>query len=80
MPTDKLLHALVGALIVALLFPVSPLAAALTVSLAAVGKELYDVKYSERHTAEIADAFATLAGGIGAYAALAILLHLKGLL
>lgn len=63
MPTDKLLHLLVGALIVALLWPVSGLASAVCCFAAALAKEVYDGQHPEVHTPDLLDVVATLAGG-----------------
>lgn len=77
MPTDKLLHALVGALIVATLFPLGPGVAAVSLATAAVGKELYDAQHRESHTPEFADAAVTFAGGIGSYVWLSLVPYVK---
>lgn len=63
MSNDKLLHVLVGALIVALLWSVSPLASAVCCFAAAVGKEIYDEQHRDVHTPDLLDVVATLAGG-----------------
>lgn len=67
---DKANHALYGAGIFAAAYvlltlqalPALPLAAAAVV-VAAVGKELYDRAHRAKHTPDIMDALATLAGG-----------------
>jgi hypothetical protein len=64
MPADKLLHLLVGALIVALLWPVSGTASAVCCFVAAVGKEIYDDQHRDVHTPDMLDIVATLAGGV----------------
>lgn len=61
MPTDKLLHLLVGSAIAALVYPFGILWAIAAVSVAAVGKEIYDS--TGRGNVELLDAMATLAGG-----------------
>jgi len=61
MPTDKLLHLLVGIAIAAALYPFGLIPAMLAVTIAAVGKELYDSTGSGH--VEVLDAVATLAGG-----------------
>ena len=67
MSTDKLLHLLVGALIVALLWPVGPLAPGVASGVfcfaSAVGKEIYDSRHRDAHTPDLLDIVATLAGG-----------------
>lgn len=64
LPIDKLLHLLVGALIVALLWPLNPALACSVCVAAAVGKELYDARHPERHTADRFDAAFTSLGGV----------------
>lgn len=63
MPTDKLAHACLGALIAGgTLVLAGPMWAFTAVLIAAVGKELYDLR---RHgEPDIWDAVATLAGGL----------------
>ena len=60
-PTDKLLHLLVGIAIAAILYPFGILWACLAVFIAAIGKEAYDA--TGRGNVELLDAVATLAGG-----------------
>ena len=62
-PTDKLLHLLVGAVIgfTTGLFVGIPLAL-IVVLLASVGKEIYD-NYHPAHTVDVYDALATFSGG-----------------
>jgi hypothetical protein len=62
MPTDKLLHILVGIAIAAILYPFGILPAMLAICIAAIGKELYD--RTGRGTPELLDAVATVAGGV----------------
>jgi nucleoside permease NupC len=61
MPTDKLLHLLVGIAIAAILYPFGVLPAVLAVCIAAIGKELQDMR--GHGTPEVLDAAATIAGG-----------------
>ena len=61
MPTDKLLHFLVGIAIAAILYPFGVLPTMLAVTIAAIGKELRDMR--GHGTPEVLDALATLAGG-----------------
>ena len=70
-PTDKLLHALVGALIVALLWPLGPAIALGVALVAACGKELYDLTHRELHTPDVKDAEVTVLGAVTAAAWLA---------
>ena len=62
MPTDKILHLLAGSTIAALVYPFGILWAIAAVSIAAVGKEIYDS--TGRGNVELMDAVATLAGGV----------------
>ena len=62
MPTDKLLHILVGITIAAILYPFGILPAMLAVTIAAIGKELRDMR--GHGTPEVLDALATVAGGV----------------
>lgn len=62
---DKLLHALVGFVIVVVANAVAgPLWALGACFVAAAGKELYDAHHPGYHTAESADFLATVSGGI----------------
>ena len=61
MPTDKLLHLLVGIAIAAILYPFGLIPALVAVVVAAIGKELWDK--TGRGTPELLDAVATIAGG-----------------
>jgi hypothetical protein len=60
-PTDKLLHILVGIAIAAAVAPFGAAPAFCAVLIAAIGKELYD--RTGRGTPELLDAVATVAGG-----------------
>lgn len=67
MPTDKLLHFLVGAVIgftVSILF--GWILSGIVVVLAAIGKEVYD-KFVPEHTVDKWDAVSTIAGGCFAF-------------
>lgn len=70
-PTDKLIHALVGALIVALLWPLGPILAIGVALAAACGKELYDLAHRDEHTPDVKDAEVTVLGAVTAAAWLA---------
>lgn len=62
--TDKLLHALVGALIVAMLAPLVGLVFAGAACVAAgLAKEAYDLSDPLHHTYDLRDAAATALGG-----------------
>ena len=61
MPTDKLLHLLVGIAIAAILYPFGLTLATVAVVVAAIGKELWDK--TGRGTSEVLNAVATIAGG-----------------
>jgi hypothetical protein len=61
MPTDKLLHLLVGISIAAILYPFGLIPAMVAVAVAAISKELWDK--TGRGTPELLDAVATIAGG-----------------
>jgi len=70
LPHDKALHALIGAAIFSAAYVLFTLAglpslhiAAGAVVLAAVGKEVYDYLNRDKHTPDLLDALATLAGG-----------------
>jgi len=60
-PIDKQIHFFSAATLALLLYPLGAATAALIVTLAAIGKEVYD-KVSGKGTPEIADAFATIVG------------------
>lgn len=61
---DKLLHFITGAMLCAALLPISAWVALTGVICAAVGKEVYDWHHKDKHTPEVLDAVATLAGGL----------------
>jgi hypothetical protein len=61
MPTDKLLHIIVGIAIAAIIYPFGSLPAMLVVTIAAIGKELRDMR--GHGTPEVLDALATVIGG-----------------
>lgn len=63
MPTDKLLHLLVGIAIAAVLYPLDIYVTLGAVVVAAVGKELWDAR--GHGTPEVLDAVATMVGGAG---------------
>jgi hypothetical protein len=58
---DKLLHLLVGISITAIVYPFGLIPAVVVVSLAAIGKEIWD--YFGHGTPDPYDALATIAGG-----------------
>ncbi len=63
-PTDKLLHFLIGAVIgFVVTASFGSIAAIIAITIAAAGKELYD-KYHPDHTVDLYDAVATVTGGI----------------
>lgn len=78
MELDKKAHVLAGIAAVALLWPVSPVAAGVGCVLIAVGKEIYDARHRATHTPDVWDAVATGAGGAVAALWLAVLPVLKG--
>lgn len=61
MPTDKLLHLLVGIAIAAILYPLGIYVTLGAVVVAAVGKELWDAR--DHGTPQVLDAVATCVGG-----------------
>lgn len=70
LPHDKSLHALAGAAIFSAAYTLFHFAAlpaleiaAAAVLLAAIGKEVYDRIHRDRHTPDLMDAVATVAGG-----------------
>ena len=64
-PTDKLLHFIVGVLIYAVMhFTGCGMAA---VVLAAAGKEIYDYAHRDKHNPEFMDALVTILGGVAGY-------------
>ena len=63
-PQDKLAHFAVGTLIYAAAHFVSPIIGLAAVAVAAVGKEIYDWFHRDKHTPDVWDAVATMAGGV----------------
>jgi hypothetical protein len=63
LPYDKALHFIVGVLIYAVAHFISPVVGIIAVIVAAVGKEVYDYANRDKHTPDVWDAVATLAGG-----------------
>ena len=63
-PTDKQGHFIVGLLIYTIIHFISPIIGLGAVAIAAVGKEIYDYFHQDKHTPEIADAVATILGGL----------------
>ena len=63
LPRDKALHFIVGVLIYAAAHFISPVVGMIAVIVAAVGKEVYDYANRDKHTPDLWDAGATLAGG-----------------
>ena len=66
-PTDKLLHFIVGVLIYAVGHFVGHAIGMALVVLAAVGKEIYDFYHRDVHTPDVMDALATICGGVAGY-------------
>ena len=66
LPMDKVMHALVGALIVSVLFPLDPLVAAGAAAGAGVGKELADKAAGKEP--DWIDAVVTIAGAAPVFA------------
>jgi hypothetical protein len=64
LPHDKALHFIVGVLIYAAAHFISPAVGMIAVTVAAVGKEVYDYMNRDRHTPDAWDAVATIAGGV----------------
>jgi len=77
---DKLLHALAGALIVALLWPLAGPVGVFAAVAAGLAKELYDSFYPTLHTVDANDAVATVLGGAAAVAWLSGATLLRGVL
>jgi hypothetical protein len=62
---DKLLHFMAGAAVFMLMLPfVGPLAAMAAVVFVGAGKEVYDYFNPEKHTSDLLDIVATVAGGL----------------
>lgn len=66
-PPDKVAHFAVGIIVYALLHFISPAVGLLSVSVAAIGKEIYAHMYRENHTPDVWDAVVTMLGGIVGY-------------
>ena len=64
LPHDKALHVIVGLLAYMVFHFVSPVAGLAATAVAAVGKEIYDWFNRDRHTPDLWDAVATIAGGV----------------
>jgi hypothetical protein len=64
LPHDKLLHFIVGVLIYAAAHFINPVVGMVAVTVAGVGKEIYDWFCRDRHTPDLWDAVATMAGGV----------------
>lgn len=67
LPHDKLLHFAVGVLIYAAAHFISPVVGMVAVTVAAVGKEVYDYANRDKHTPDVWDAITTIAGGAVGY-------------
>jgi VanZ family protein len=64
-PADKVMHFASGVILYAGLLPFVGSSFALSiVVLMAVGKEVYDSYYPDKHTADVWDAVATILGGL----------------
>lgn len=67
---DKQLHAIVGAVIGVLAIKFVPMLAFPILIVAALGKEIYDHCYPDKHTADATDFLTTMGGGaLAMYAA-----------
>lgn len=64
LPHDKALHFIVGVLIYAVAHFISPVVGMVAVTIAAVGKEVYDYANRDRHTPDVWDAVVTVIGGV----------------
>jgi hypothetical protein len=67
LPHDKALHFIVGVLIYAAAHFVSPVVGMIAVTVAAVGKEVYDYANRDKHTPDLWDAVATVLGGAAGF-------------
>ncbi len=67
LPHDKALHIIVGVLAYMAFHFVSPVVGLAAAAVAAVGKEIYDYMNRDRHTPDLWDAVATMAGGIAGW-------------
>ena len=64
LPHDKSLHVIVGVLFYAAFHFISPAVGMAAVTVAAVGKEIYDYFNKDKHTPDVWDAVATIGGGV----------------
>ena len=67
LPHDKTLHVIAGVVVYAVAHFVSPVVGFGAVVSAGIGKEIYDLFHRDKHTPEVMDAVATIAGGIIAF-------------
>jgi hypothetical protein len=67
LPHDKALHFIAGVLIYAVAHFIHPAVGMVAVTVAAVGKEVYDWFRRDRHTPDLWDAVATMAGGVAGF-------------
>lgn len=73
---DKVLHILAGLIIAAATTCLPWLVSLAAVVLIASTKEFYDLKHPDKHTPEIMDLYATLAGGIVGIIAIRTVIYL----
>ena len=66
---DKVAHFSVGVIVYAMLHFISPVTGMVGVVAVAFGKEGYDYRHRDKHTPDIWDAVATIAGGLVAFVA-----------
>ena len=64
LPHDKALHFIAGALVYAVFHFISPAVGMIAVTIAAVGKEVYDYANRDKHTPDLWDAVVTVLGGV----------------
>lgn len=64
---DKLGHFTAGVLIYAAFHFLNPVLGILAVSIAAIGKEIYDYLHKENHTPDVWDAVTTILGGVAGF-------------
>jgi hypothetical protein len=67
MPADKQGHFIVGLLAYMVFHFISVGVALIVVAVMAVGKEIHDWFHRDRHTPDLWDAVATMAGGVAGY-------------
>lgn len=67
LPHDKAMHIIAGVLVYAAFHFVSPLVGMVAVTVAAIGKEIYDYINRDKHTPDAWDAIATIGGGALAF-------------